>query len=387
MPIVNKDWLLINNNCNTKPIIKTKTINNLYVIIDIETTGGRYNEEGITEIAIHKYDGHDVIDSFISLVNPEKEIQPFVVQLTGINNNMLKNAPKFYEIAKQIVEITKDSVLVAHNANFDYRILKTEFRRLGFNFELPTLCTVELSKKLIPGLESYSLGKLCRKVGIPMSDRHRANGDALATIKLFEILLQKDTQKEIVKNTIKTGNHRDLSQKLLKILDTLPTSTGVFYIHKYKGEIIYVGKGKNLKKSVNKLFLRTSTNMRKMQKEMISVTYEETGSKLVMQIKFFEEITIHRPKYNSKLNHNEFNFGFSNPNMILIDKGKDISEKSVLLIEDNEFKGYGFTDLSYQITNIEILRSLISVNKYSHKYNNIINSYLQKEKVEKIIRF
>ncbi|MEN8125809.1 MAG: exonuclease domain-containing protein [Bacteroidota bacterium] len=359
----------------------------MYVIIDIETTGGRYNEEGITEIAIHKYDGHDVIDSFISLVNPEKEIQPFVVQLTGINNNMLKNAPKFYEIAKQIVEITKDSVLVAHNANFDYRILKTEFRRLGFNFELPTLCTVELSKKLIPGLESYSLGKLCRKVGIPMSDRHRANGDALATIKLFEILLQKDTQKEIVKNTIKTGNHRDLSQKLLKILDTLPTSTGVFYIHKYKGEIIYVGKGKNLKKSVNKLFLRTSTNMRKMQKEMISVTYEETGSKLVMQIKFFEEITIHRPKYNSKLNHNEFNFGFSNPNMILIDKGKDISEKSVLLIEDNEFKGYGFTDLSYQITNIEILRSLISVNKYSHKYNNIINSYLQKEKVEKIIRF
>ena len=359
----------------------------MYVIIDIETTGGRYNEEGITEIAIHKYDGHVVIDSFISLVNPEKEIQPFVVKLTGINNNMLKNAPKFYEIAKRIVEISKGCVLVAHNASFDYRILKTEFRRLGFDFELPTLCTVELSKKLIPGLESYSLGKLCRKIGIPMSDRHRANGDALATIKLFEILLQKDTLKEIVKTTIKTGNHRDLSQKLLKILNTLPTSTGVFYIHKYKGEIIYVGKGKNLKKSVNKLFLRTSANMRRMQKEMISVSYEETGSKLVMQIKFYEEITIHQPKYNPRLNHNEFNYGFNDPNMILIDKGKDISEKSVLLIENNEFKGYGFTDLNHQINNIEVLRTLITVNNYSTKFNNIIYTYLEKEKVEKIIRF
>ena len=359
----------------------------MYAIIDIETTGGRYNEEGITEIAIHKYDGHGIVDSFISLVNPERDIQPFVVQLTGINNNMLRNAPKFYEIAKRIVEITNDCVMVAHNANFDYRILKTEFRRLGYNFQLPILCTVELSKKLIPGLESYSLGKLCRKVGIPMSDRHRANGDALATIKLFELLLLKDTHKEIVKNTVKTGNQRDLSQKLLKILDALPASTGVFYVHKYKGEIIYIGKGKNLKRSVNKLFLRTSANMRKMQKEMLSITYEETGSKLVMQIKFYEEITIHKPRYNPKLNHNKFNFGFSNPNMILIDKGKDVSEKSVLLIENNEFKGYGFTDLNYQITNIEILRSMISFNKYSNKYNNIINSYLQKEKVEKIIRF
>ena len=385
MPIGKTDLWLIKDN-NIKQLL-TFNFKHLYAIIDIETTGGRYNEEGITEIAIHKYDGHVIVDSFISLVNPERDIQPFVVQLTGINNKMLQNAPKFYEVAKRIVEITNNCVLVAHNANFDYRILKTEFHRLGYNFQLPILCTVELSKKLIPGLDSYSLGKLCRKVGIPMSDRHRANGDALATVKLFELLLLKDTHKEIVKNTVKTGNQRDLSQKLLKILDSLPTSTGVFYVHKFKGVIIYIGKGKNLKKSVNKLFLRTSANIRKMQKEMLSITYEETGSKLVMQIKFYEEITIHKPRYNPKLNHNKFNFGFSNPNMILIDKGKDVSEKSVLLIENNEFKGYGFTDLNYQITNIDILRSIISFNKYSNNYNNIINSYLQKEKVEKIIRF
>ena len=157
----------------------------MYTILDIETTGGKYNEEGITEIAIHKFDGHKVVDKFISLVNPEKEIQPFVVNLTGINSKMLQTAPKFHEVAKRIVEITEDSVLVAHNAQFDYRILRTEFRRLGYNFERKTLCTVDLSKTLLPDAESYSLGKLVRSLGIAVSDRHRANGDALATLKLF----------------------------------------------------------------------------------------------------------------------------------------------------------------------------------------------------------
>ena len=127
------------------------------------------------------------MDQFISLVNPEKEIQPFVVKLTGINNAMLRSAPKFYEIAKRIIEISQDCIVVAHNSSFDYRILRTEFTRLGYDFIRPTLCTVELSKKLIPGMESYSLGKLVRALGIPVTDRHRASGDALATVKLFKL--------------------------------------------------------------------------------------------------------------------------------------------------------------------------------------------------------
>ena len=136
----------------------------MYAILDIETTGGQFNEEGITEIAIYKFDGHEVVDQFISLVNPEKPIQPFVVKLTGINNAMLRSAPKFYEIAKRIIEITENCIVVAHNASFDYRILRTEFSRLGYDFVRPTLCTVELSQKLIPGQPSYSLGKLVRGV-------------------------------------------------------------------------------------------------------------------------------------------------------------------------------------------------------------------------------
>ena len=172
----------------------------MYVILDIETTGGKYNEEGITEIAIYRHNGFEVIDQFISLVNPEREIQPFVQKLTGINSKMLQSAPRFFEVAKRIIEITEDCVVVAHNADFDYRILRTEFKRLGYNFERDSLCTVTLSQQLLPEMESYKLGKLVRSLRIPISDLNRAQGDALATAKLFELLLAKDSSKEILKS-------------------------------------------------------------------------------------------------------------------------------------------------------------------------------------------
>ena len=256
----------------------------MYSIIDIETTGGRYNEEGITEVAIHKFDGESVIDSFVTLVNPKKEIQPFVVNLTGISNKMVRSAPEFHEIAKRIVEITTETILVAHNTSFDYRILKTEFKRLGYDFDIPTLCTIELSKQLIPDMDTYSLGKLCGKLGIPVSDRHRANGDALATLKLLQLLLLKDKDKIIVKSTTKVGNERDLTKKLLEILDKVPAKTGVFYFHKYNGEIIFIGVGENIQKEVNNIFLKASVKVRKMIKELSSVSYDLTGSNLIAQL-------------------------------------------------------------------------------------------------------
>ena len=236
----------------------------MYAILDIETTGGQYNEEGITEIAIYKFDGQEVVDQFISLVNPEIPIQPFVVKLTGINNAMLRSAPKFFEVAKRIIEITEGCVIVAHNASFDYRVLRTEFRRLGYTFQKPTLCTVELSKKLIPEQPSYSLGKLVRNLGIPVADRHRASGDATATVKLFKMLLAKDLEKEIVKSFIKTEIKSGMSPKLLDIVESLPSKTGIYYIHNEKGDLIYIGKSKNIKKRVNQHFTGTSNKNKKM---------------------------------------------------------------------------------------------------------------------------
>lgn len=358
-----------------------------FAIIDVETTGGKFNEEGITEIAIHKFDGQHVIDTFVSLVNPEREIQPFVVNLTGINSKMLRNAPKFYEIAKRVIEITEGCILVAHNSSFDYRIIRNEFSRLGYPFDIPTLCTVELSKILIPDQESYSLGKLCRAIGIPTSDRHRANGDALATVKLFQILLQKDTDKLIVKKTIKMGNQRDLSGKLLKILDTLPTLSGLFYFHRFNGDIIFIGKGKNIQKVVNQLFLKTSNGNRSLLKEMDSVSFEATGSELIANLKFEEELSVHKPKFNKRLKKNFEKVIFNHDNMILIDKGRSLEEKSVVLIENNDFQGFAYTDLSHQINNLDILKSLINRSNNSLSQNIIIKKYLSGNQVERIIRF
>lgn len=241
----------------------------MYAIIDIETTGGQFNEEGITEIAIYKYDGHEIVDQFISLVNPEIPIQPFVVKLTGINNSMLRLAPKFYEIAKRIIEITQDCVIVAHNASFDFRILRTEFRRLGYNFEAKTLCTVELAKVLIPEQPSYSLGKLVRALGIPMADRHRASGDALATVKLFKMLLDKDLEKVILKELIKTEIVKGIAPKLLDIVESLPSKTGTYYIHNEKSELIYIGKSRNIKKESISILLERLQNVKKFSPKFL----------------------------------------------------------------------------------------------------------------------
>jgi DNA polymerase III subunit epsilon len=271
----------------------------LYAILDIETTGGQFNEEGITEIAIYKFDGHEVIDQFISLVNPEKPIQPFVVKLTGINNAMLRSAPKFFEVAKRIIEITEGCILVAHNAQFDYRVLRTEFKSLGFEFEKQTLCTVELSQKLLPEQPSHSLGKLVRSLGIPITDRHRATGDALATVQLFKLLLQKDTEKEIVRSLIKTeGEKKGLAPRLKDLLESIPAITGVYYIHKEDGTVIYIGKSRNIKKRVNQHFTGISRKSKRIQRDAYTVTYEETGSELIALLKECQEVKVNKPILN-----------------------------------------------------------------------------------------
>ena len=241
------------------------------------------------------------------MVNPEIPIQPFVIKLTGINNEMLRSAPKFYEVAKRIIEITNDCVLVAHNTAFDYRILRTEFRRLGFDFNKQTLCTVELSQKLLPEQPSHSLGKLVRALGIPIADRHRASGDALATLKLFQLLLAKDTEKSIVKELIKKEILKGVTPKLYSIIESVTSKTGVYYIHNEEGKIIYSGKSKNIKKRINQHFTGVDKKSIKIQSQVFKVTFEETGSELIALLKESEEIKIHKPIFNRAQRKNLFN--------------------------------------------------------------------------------
>ena len=164
----------------------------MFAIIDIETTGNKYNFGKITEIAIFQHNGQKVTGSYSTLINPEMDIPFFITRLTGIDNNMVKDAPKFYEVAKKIIELTQGHTFIAHNVSFDYKFIREEYKRLGYDYSKKTLCTVKLSRKLLPGHKSYSLGKLCSDLGIEINGRHRAAGDALATVKLFEILLEKN---------------------------------------------------------------------------------------------------------------------------------------------------------------------------------------------------
>ena len=358
----------------------------MYAILDIETTGGKFNEEGITEIAIYKFDGHTTIDQFISLVNPEKPIQEFVVKLTGISNKMLKNAPKFYEIAKRIIEITSDCILVAHNSSFDYRILCTEFDRLGYRFNRNTLCTVELSQKLIINQPSYSLGKLIKSLGIPMSDRHRASGDALATVQLFKLLLEKDLNKTIIQSSIKYFDRRGQKEKLKNLIDETPAIQGVFYIHNINGKVIYLGKGKNIKREVNKLFLKGTKRALKIQERVEKISFDKTGNDLFTSLKYNLQLDVLSPKFNSKEQQKLITKDFNNDDFIIIEKGRTIDENAIILVEDNEVYGYGFTNLNYQENKIDILKSILTPIDNKIKTKNIIKNYLHKNKIHKIIR-
>ena len=432
----------------------------MYAILDIETTGGKYDEEGITEIAIYQFDGHTITDQFISLINPERPIQDYVTKLTGINNKMLRNAPKFYEVAKRIVEITEGCIIVGHNAAFDYRILQTEFRRLGYEYIKTTLCTVELSQQLIPNKESYSLGKLARSLGIPMSERHRASGDAMATLNLFKYLLEKDTKKTIITASVKNDVRLEMTSRHLKILDALPETLGVFYIHNEEGKIIYVGKHKNIKGRVNQLLTSPSKRDRYLQRHTYKVTYEEMGNELIANLKELELILLNNPKcnnrstnktkdinyilsshYNKKgylcfsiellqsqnnfittfetlkeglfflkriekefqLNEVDFNnespdiynkrvkeifakYGLQNEDVAIVDKGRVVGEKSMILVIDGNIKGYGFFNLNYQLTQRSILENLITPLANSLLNRHLLHAYLRKNSKVKVLK-
>lgn len=387
---------------------------------------------------------------------------------------MLRNAPKFYEVAKRIVEITDSCILVAHNAQFDYRILRTEFNRLGFEYERESLCTVELSKYLIPGQPSYSLGKLVRSLGIPVADRHRASGDAQATVKLFKMLLDKDTEKNIIKDAVRLNPKHQLEPRHLDIIAELPSITGVYYIHNADGDIIYIGKSNNIKKRINQHFTNTSPKSKKIQTLVAAVTYEATGSELVALLKESEEIKRNKPIFNRALKRNSFSHAlysfiddknyinlsvekidgrkkpittfsnlqsgksfiskaitdyglcqkltgeyktktscfnyeikecngaclgeelpeeynkrvtalidknsYANKDMVIIDKGRDIDERSAILIKNGVFQGLGFFNLNYQINNLDVLESIITSMENNRDTQHIIQSYLRRNK-------
>ena len=283
----------------------------MYAVIDIETTGGNLKTGKITEVAIFIHDGISVIDEFVTLVNPECLIPAHITNLTGITNEMVKRAPKFYEIAKKIVEITENMVFVAHNASFDYGFIREEFSRLGYNYERNTLCTVRFSRKVLPGFPSYSLGEICGHFDISINGRHRAGGDALATTKLLEILFSRDKQNVGKFLISKNKLDQQINEYLhLDEINEIPESTGVYYLSDKDGKVHYVGKSLNIRKRLIQHFLNDSTQKsRQIIEHTAQVDFEVTGSELVALLKESEEIKRLQPKYNSKQLRNSYRFG------------------------------------------------------------------------------
>jgi DNA polymerase-3 subunit epsilon len=280
----------------------------LYVIIDIETTGGRKQSEKITEIAMYKHDGVRLVDEYQTLINPEKKIPYNITQITGITDEMVQHAPKFYEVARKIVEFTEGCIFVAHNSNFDYGFVRQEFKSLGFDYDRETLCTVKLSRKLLPGYPSYSLGKLCKQLGIRITARHRAAGDALATVKLFEILLEKNNG-EIPRNWKALQKQYNTPLPLQKI-EKIPTSTGVYYFHDAEGNVVYIGKSVNLQQRLRSHLNNYGTEKGvEMMQQIHDVSTEVTGSDLIAQLLESEEIKRNTPVFNTALRKKEFGYG------------------------------------------------------------------------------
>lgn len=448
-----------------------------YAVIDVETTGLSHKTERLTEIAIVIIEDGEIVNEFSSLINPECKIPYRITQLTGINDQMVQGAPHFYEIAKQIVELTTDCIFVAHNASFDYRFIQAEFARYEFDYQRKVLDTVKLARKLMPGFRSYSLGKLTAQLGIKIENRHRAMGDAAATAQLFMMLL--NLQPEISQLNLR-GLHANLKKE---ILDSLPHETGVYYFFDDEHQLIYIGKSNNIHSRVlSHLSNSTTRKAIEMRERIADVNYEICGSELVALLLESNEIKTHMPIYNRAQRRTAFVWGmypylnedgyiclrlaktneekeipvnvfktkrtalselerlteefqlcqnmnglyqssgacfhytikqclgacvgeeaaeeynqrveqlinlyqYQNRNLLIVDSGRRVGEKSIILIENFVYQGFGFVEEEELDQSIEVIKSFIKYYPENKDVATIIRGYLRQEKAEVIIEF
>lgn len=286
------------------PTVNTAIDTTEYAIVDIETTGGYASGSGITEIAILIHNGQQVVERFETLVNPQCSIPLHIQALTGISNEMVAQSPPFGELAPRIADLLNGRIFVAHNVNFDYSFIKHHLQLAGYTFAVPKLCTVRMSRKIRPGLASYSLGRLCDALEIPVANRHRAGGDAAATAILFTKLLQWDNEGIVAEMLKKTSGHQQLPPNLPREqLKALPHCTGVYYFRDKTGRIIYIGKALDIRNRVASHFTGHNPNAQRQHflRHIHSITHEPCGTELMALLLEAAEIRRHWPAYNRAL--------------------------------------------------------------------------------------
>ncbi len=283
------------------PLVLLYLIPNMYAIVDIETTGGYASAYGITEVAVFIHDGKRVVKHFETLINPNQNIPRYITVLTGIDNSMVASAPAFDEIAETLFELLNDKIFIAHNVNFDYSFIKHHLKAAGFELTAKKICTVRLGRKIFPGLPSYSLGNLCRSLQLPIENRHRAGGDAKATVQLFEHYLANDADDHIQQMLKKSSADQWLPLNLTKAdILKLPAGTGVYYFHDAKDKIIYVGKAINIKKRVSSHFTHNDADRKRQNflRTITRISCKECATELEAIVLESTEIKRLWPKYN-----------------------------------------------------------------------------------------
>ncbi len=448
----------------------------LFTVVDIETTGGSAQKDRIIDFAAILTDGKEIIDSYQTLINPERHIPEFITSLTGINDSMVEDAPLFSEVAARIDDFTKGKIFVAHSVNFDFSFVKNEFKKLGHHYDRKKLCTVRLSRKIFPGYRSYSLGKICGELGISISDRHRAYGDAEATAILLNMLWQKDGGKVFEQSLKQSSREMKLPPNIEKEkFDQLPTTAGVYYFFDQKGKIIYIGKAKNLYQRVSSHFTISGSLGEKNNfvNKIFDLDFVETGNEMIALLLESSEIKKHWPEFNRSQKVPTFSYGlyeyfdsrgyrrfsiaktrkgmpairkfasvsegkkwlyervdlfqlcpklcglqpakeecfnhkigkcggacvgkigaeeynklveqaFSHQdieteNYAILGNGRNFGEKSVVLIENGIYQGFGYIDQEDSIENVEQLRDRIEFQKETPEVKSIIKSFLNRE--------
>jgi DNA polymerase-3 subunit epsilon len=456
----------------------------MYAIVDIETTGGYAENHRITELAIIQHDGKVITGRYHTLINPERKIPQFITGLTGITTEMIREAPIFEEVAEEIYQHLESRVFVAHNAHFDFSFLKKEFEQVGISWNPKKLCTVRLSRKIIPGLNSYSLGRLAESVGIKIKDRHRAGGDAHATALIFDLLLKRDVRGVIQKSLKRNSGETILPPNLPKgEFDKLPARVGVYYFHDAKGNVIYVGKAINIKRRIAGHFSGEAREWSRsnIRNEIHHISFELTGSELIALILESQEIRRLWPKYNlaQKLKSDEWgvfsyedrdghlrfvvntvgrgtqplitfrskadawsflwdkvksfelcpklsglqvakglcfsyqsgvcrgacervesnrsynervqkaidSFTENAESLAIVGQGRRHEEKSLVLVEDGNYIGYGFVGHDITLSTLDAAKMFVSSSKHNRVVQNLIHSYLMNPRGYQVISF
>jgi len=285
----------------------------MYAIIDVETTGGSPAQDRIIEIAVFIFDGERVVDQFSSLVNPHKKIDPYVTKLTGISDKMVVNAPSFKDLNQKVLAfLSPENIFVAHNVKFDYGMVRMEFKRMGMDFTRKQIDTVTLARKVLPGFNSYSLGVLCDSLGIKVENRHRAHGDAEATVKLLDIILKQSSSKKYIDIELNHGMDASILPPNLSMgeIEKLPEEAGVFYFKDEKEVIIFIDAAKSIRKQVISFFTKANESAAYAQQQNLfrQIDFQATGNELTAKLLAYKEIRKRTPPLNKtprppKLSH------------------------------------------------------------------------------------